>query len=76
MHPPVEESGPGDLRVDQLAARAEVSVDTIRFYQARGLLPPPRRQGRVAWYDVTHLERLDRIRRLQEQGLSLATIHR
>lgn len=65
-----------ELRVDQLAARAEVSVDTIRFYQARGLLAPPRRQGRVAWYGAGHVAALARIRRLRDRGLSLATIRR
>lgn len=65
-----------DYRVEQLAAAAEVSVDTVRFYQARGLLPPPRRQGRVAWYSAEHVERLARIRSLQARGLTLATIRR
>src|ERR687890_407591 len=64
------------FRVDGLAARSGVSVDTVRFYQSRGLLPPPRREGRVAWYDDEHLERLARIRRLQARGLTLATIAR
>jgi DNA-binding transcriptional MerR regulator len=63
-------------RVEALAAKADVSVDTVRFYQSRGLLPPPRRVGRVAWYDDDHLERLARIRRLQARGLNLATIAR
>lgn len=63
-------------RVEQLAAAADVSVDTVRFYRARGLLPPPRREGRVAWYGEEHLERLARIRSLQAKGLSLATIGR
>jgi DNA-binding transcriptional MerR regulator len=62
--------------VDQLAAAADVSVDTVRFYQAKGLLPAPRREGRVAWYSDEHLERLERIRRLQGRGLTLATIRR
>ena len=62
--------------MDQLAAAADVSVDTVRFYQSKGLLPPPRREGRVAWYGDEHLERLDRIRRLQARGLTLATIRR
>jgi DNA-binding transcriptional MerR regulator len=62
--------------VEQLAARADVSVDTVRFYQSRGLLPAPRREGRVAWYDDEHLERLARIRRMQARGLTLATIRR
>ena len=65
-----------DYRVEALAAKADVSVDTVRFYQSRGLLPPPRREGRVAWYGDDHLERLARIRRLQGRGLTLATIAR
>jgi len=64
------------LRVEQLAAAADVSVDTVRYYQARGLLPPPRREGRVAWYGQEHLVRLTRIRALAARGLTLATIGR
>jgi DNA-binding transcriptional MerR regulator len=63
-------------RVEDLARRAEVSVDTIRFYQKRHLLAPPAREGRVAWYGPEHLERLARIRELQGQGLTLALIER
>ena len=62
--------------MEQLAARADVSVDTVRFYQSRGLLHPPRRQGRVAWYGDDHLARLAEIRRLQSRGLSLAAVRR
>jgi DNA-binding transcriptional MerR regulator len=51
-------------------------VDTIRFYQGRGLLPPPERRGRVAIYGEAHLERLRRIRTWQEAGLTLAVIRR
>lgn len=65
-----------DYRVDELAAAADVSVDTVRFYQSKGLLPPPRREGRVAWYGDDHVARLDRIRRLQARGLTLAVISR
>ena len=64
------------LRVDELAERADVSVDTIRFYQKRHLLAAPPRVGRVAWYGPEHLERLARIRELQNQGLTLALIGR
>ena len=62
--------------MDELAARASVSVDTIRYYQGRGLLPAPTRRGRIAHYGQEHLERLERIRSLQGQGLSLAAIGR
>jgi DNA-binding transcriptional MerR regulator len=63
-------------RVEELAAKADVSVDTIRYYQARDILPPPARSGRVALYSDEHLERLARIRRLQGRGFSLAVIRR
>jgi DNA-binding transcriptional MerR regulator len=65
-----------EYRVEELARRADTSVDTIRYYQAKGLLPPPRREGRVAWYDDAHVERLARVRALAARGLTLATIGR
>ncbi|MGK5631605.1 MerR family transcriptional regulator [Streptomyces sp. URMC 123] len=65
------------LTVDELAARAGVTVRTIRFYSTRGLLPPPeigpRRVGR---YGPAHLSRLALIEELQHQGLTLAAIER
>ncbi len=64
------------MRVEQLSQKAGVSVDTIRYYQSKGLLDPPRREGRVAWYDTSHLDRLGRVRTLQQQGFSLAAIAR
>ena len=65
-----------EMRVEQLSAQADVSVDTIRYYQSKGLLDPPRREGRIAWYSDGHLDRLTRIRSLQQRGFSLATIAR
>ena len=65
-----------EMRVEQLSVRSGLAVDTIRYYQSKGLVEPPRRQGRVAWYDASHLERLARIRALQERGYTLATIAR
>jgi DNA-binding transcriptional MerR regulator len=67
---------PAGLRVEELAARTDVSVDTIRFYQKRRLLPPPERRGRIAWYGPEHVDRLARIRDLQQRGFSLAVIRR
>ena len=64
------------FRVEELAKRARLSVDTIRYYQHRGLLPPPERNGRVAYYSPAHLARLSRIKELKQQGLSLQTIKR
>ncbi|WP_274564074.1 MerR family transcriptional regulator [Streptomyces spiramyceticus] len=65
------------LTVDELAARAGVTVRTVRFYSTRGLLPPPaigpRRVGR---YGSGHLSRLALIEELQRQGMTLAAIER
>ncbi len=63
-------------RVGELAKLAGVSVDTVRFYQARGLLPPPQRNGRTAFYDDDHLHLLRKIRELASEGLSLKVIKR
>jgi DNA-binding transcriptional MerR regulator len=65
-----------EMRVEQLSVRSELSVDTIRYYQSKGLLDPPRREGRVAWYHDGHLQRLERIRALQLKGFTLSTIVR
>jgi DNA-binding transcriptional MerR regulator len=65
-----------DHRIEDLASRSGVRVDTIRFYQGRGLLPSPRREGRIALYDDVHLSRLRRIRELLADGLSLNLIRR
>jgi DNA-binding transcriptional MerR regulator len=69
-------AAPLEQRVEDLARAAGISVDTVRFYQKRRLVPPPRREGRVAWYGPEHAERLGRIRELQQRGLSLALIRR
>ncbi|MEA2557565.1 MAG: hypothetical protein QOG88_1103 [Actinomycetota bacterium] len=62
--------------MDQLAATCEVSVDTVRYYQSRGLLSQPEREGRVAWYGPEHAERIREIRSLQKKGLTLAAVER
>jgi DNA-binding transcriptional MerR regulator len=64
------------MRVEELARAAGVRVDTVRYYQSRGLLPAPTREGRVALYGDEHLECLRRVRALQAKGFSLATIAR
>ncbi|CAL9589227.1 hypothetical protein SUDANB120_05211 [Streptomyces sp. enrichment culture] len=65
------------LTVDELAARAGVTVRTVRFYSTRGLLPPPvigpRRVGR---YGPEHLSRLALIEELQRHGMTLSAIAR
>ena len=65
-----------DYRVEELARAAGIGVDTLRFYQSGGLLPPPERRGRVAIYSDDHLARLRRIRELKGEGVTLAGIRR
>ena len=63
-----------DYHVEELADTSGVAVDTIRYYQREKLLAPPRREGRRAFYDDAHLERIQEIRSLAQQGFSLAQI--
>lgn len=67
-------AAPERYRVDQLAELAGISVELLRSYQSRHLLPPPTHEGRVAWYDGRHLERLRRIRDLKAKGWSIKAI--
>lgn len=74
--PPAAPGAQSRWRVSEFADRVGVSVDTLRFYQKRGLLPGPERVGRVGWYGDDHVTRIDQIRDLQAHGFTLATIRR
>lgn len=63
-----------EYRLDELARQAEVASTTVRLYQSKGLLAPPRLEGRTGWYDDSHVSRLRLIARLQSEGHSLAGI--
>lgn len=65
-----------ERRIDDLAREAGVATTTVRLYQNKGLLPPPRLEGRTGWYGPGHLARLNLIGRLQNDGFSLAGIAR
>ncbi|WBO62597.1 MerR family transcriptional regulator [Streptomyces camelliae] len=71
------DTGEQTLTIDELAARAGVTVRTVRFYGSKGLLPPPeigpRRVGR---YGTGHVARLALIEELRQQGMTLAAIER
>lgn len=58
-----------------LASRAGVNVETVRYYQRRGLLEEPRRPpGGTRRYDETHLVRLQAIRKAQGMGFTLEEV--
>ncbi|MFI0448241.1 MerR family transcriptional regulator [Actinomadura sp. 6N118] len=73
----VDESGGrgmAEYRIDELAHTAGSTVRNIRAYQDRGLLPPPRLEGRVGIYDDSHLARLRLIGNLLARGYTFAII--
>lgn len=64
----------GSYTVEQLSRKVGMSPRNIRAHQARKLLPPPVRRGRVAYYDESHVRRLETIKGLQRQGFNLVSI--
>ncbi|HUR15251.1 MAG TPA: MerR family transcriptional regulator [Mycobacteriales bacterium] len=63
-----------DYRIDDLARAAGTTVRNVRVYQDRGLLPPPRREGRTGIYTDVHLGRLRLIGQLLDRGYTFAHI--
>jgi DNA-binding transcriptional MerR regulator len=64
------------LTLGELTAAADVSVRTVRYYIAEGLLPPPDGSGPGSAYNQGHLDRLRLIQRLKEAYLPLKEIRR
>jgi DNA-binding transcriptional MerR regulator len=62
------------FRAEELAEQVGVSVAALRSYQSKGLLPPPRHEGRVAYYGAHHVDRLRRIVALKGRGHTLKSI--
>ncbi|TAN21882.1 MAG: MerR family transcriptional regulator [Acidobacteria bacterium] len=63
------------MQIGELAAKAEVKISTIRFYERAGLLPAPgRSQGGRRLYQARDLQRLRFIRQAQEFGFALNDI--
>ena len=47
-----------EYRIEELATVTGTTVRTLQSYRNKGLLPPPRRQGRIALYSDDHVARL------------------
>src|SRR5690606_26641369 len=69
-----DDVGDRRYRAAELADAVGISVQLLRSYQSKGLLPPPRHEGRVAWYGDHHRARLLRILDLKGRGYSLRAI--
>ena len=70
----VQSQDPKSLTIGQLAAGGNVGVETIRFYQRKGLLDVPTRDGGIRRYGTNDLRRLKFIRQAQAAGFTLAEI--
>jgi MerR family transcriptional regulator, mercuric resistance operon regulatory protein len=62
------------LTIGKLAAAGDVGVETIRFYQRKGLLQQPRRESGFRRYDAGDVRRLRFIRQAQAAGFTLEQI--
>lgn len=61
--------------IGQLARKANVNIETIRFYERRGLLPePPRNKSGHRQYSIKDLKRTEFIKCTQSLGFSLKEI--
>lgn len=65
----------GEYRIDDLARLAGTTTRNVRAYRDRGLLPPPRRVGRIALFNDAHLTRLRLITSMLDRGYNLTHVH-
>ncbi|UJJ58315.1 Cd(II)/Pb(II)-responsive transcriptional regulator [Rhodanobacter denitrificans] len=63
------------IRIGELARRTECPIETIRYYETEGLLPPPQRSGsNYRLYDQGHVERLHFVRHCRSLDMTLAEV--
>jgi len=62
------------LTIGEVADKANVSRRTVRYYVQRGLIDAPVGRGRGSGYTQKHLEQIQRVLRLQREGLALQAI--
>ena len=65
-----------DLTIDELARAVGMTVRNVRAYASRGLMPPPRLEGRTGYYGDEHVSRLALVRELLNEGYTLAAVER
>jgi MerR family mercuric resistance operon transcriptional regulator len=70
----VQSQGPKSLTIGQLAGGGNVGVETIRFYQRKGLLKTPARDSGIRRYGSEDLRRLRFIKQAQAAGFTLEEI--
>lgn len=63
-----------EFTIDELAARASMTVRNVRAYAGRGLIGAPRLAGRTGYYNNQHLTQLQLIRTFLDHGYTLTAI--
>lgn len=75
MKPSNTTSRANSIAIGALSELTGVNIETIRYYEKIGLLPPPRRtEGRHRLYDRDLTQRLQFVRRSRELGFSIEEI--
>ena len=60
------------MKIGAIAKQTGLKIETIRFYEAEGLIEPPTRSGgNYRLYGQTHLDRLSFIKRSRDLGFTL-----
>lgn len=60
------------MKIGDVAKATGLKVETVRFYEAEGMISPPRRSGgNYRLYEKSHLERLSFIKRSRDLGFTM-----
>ena len=59
------------MTIGKLAEKSKVNVETIRFYERRGILQQPKKLGTFRVYPVDYVAKIQFVKRAQELGFTL-----
>lgn len=64
------------MKIGELAARTDLSIDTLRYYEKLGLITPPRRIGGQRIYDEAAVGWIGFLKALKATGMNLNDMKR
>ena len=62
------------LTIGKLAQASDIGVETVRFYERKGLIEQPNKQGAFRYYSLDLIDRIKFIKRAQELGFTLREV--
>ncbi|GAB4116761.1 MAG: hypothetical protein Kow001_17320 [Acidobacteriota bacterium] len=74
--PPFEEPQSGMLKIGEVARRLGISVQTVRLYEAEGVVISFRSSGGTRWYCEEDIRWIEQIRSMMAEGLNFEGIRR